>query len=104
VIFQKKPGSGALAAAPREFTRQVDDQHLKLWVTIERLGADHPGAVDGRDEGSANRLVEAVLHEISCPTDSIGGWMCTTMPFAAANSHSHSALGLSRKTRSEALP
>src|ERR1700722_20247204 len=27
----------------------------------------------------------------SCPTDSIGGWMCTTMPFAAATPHSHSA-------------
>jgi drug/metabolite transporter (DMT)-like permease len=29
----------------------------------------------------------------SCPIDCIGGWMCTTMSFASANSHSHSALG-----------
>jgi hypothetical protein len=86
------------------YARQVDDQHLKLWVTIEHPGADHPGAVDGRVEGSANRLVEAVLHEHLVPDrqQSVDG--CTTMPFAAANSHSHSALGLSRETRSEASP
>src|ERR1700685_1672735 len=40
----------------------------------------------------------------SCPIDCIGGWMCTTMSFASANSHSHSALGLSRKMRSAPSP
>jgi hypothetical protein len=50
------------------YARQVDDQHLKLWVTIEHTRADHPGAVDGRVEGSANRM------SASCPTDS-NRWM-----------------------------
>src|ERR1700678_2337310 len=41
----------------REFTAHVDDQHLKLWVTIKHAGADHPGSVDCRIEGTADRLV-----------------------------------------------
>lgn len=40
----------------------------------------------------------------SCPTDSIGGWMWATRSLDAANSQSHSALGLSRNARSAPSP
>ena len=45
----------------------MDDQHLKLRVAIEHARTDHPGAVNGRVEGSANRLIKAVLHERVVP-------------------------------------
>src|SRR5271167_909116 len=58
----------------RESAAHVDDQHLQLRVAIEYAGADHAGAVNGRVEGSANRLVEAVLHERLVP-DRRHRWM-----------------------------
>jgi hypothetical protein len=58
----------------REVTAHVDDQHLELWVAIKHAGADHSGTVDGRIEGSADRLVEAVLHEHLMP-DRQHWWM-----------------------------
>jgi hypothetical protein len=47
----------------RESATHVGDQNLQLRVAIEHAGGDHPGAVNGRVEGSANRLIETVLHQ-----------------------------------------
>jgi hypothetical protein len=38
-----------------------------LWVAVKHAGADHPGTGDGRIEGTADRLVEALLHEHLVP-------------------------------------
>ncbi len=53
---------------------RVRHQHLQLGVAIEQTGGDHPGGVDGRVEGSPNRLVKAVLHERLVP-DRQHRWM-----------------------------
>ena len=58
----------------REPAAHVGDQHLQLRVAIEHAGGDHSGAVNGRIKGSANRLVEAVLHEHLMP-DRLHRWM-----------------------------
>jgi hypothetical protein len=41
----------------------MDDEHLQLRMPIEHTGGNHPRDVTGRVGRSANRLVEAVLHE-----------------------------------------
>jgi hypothetical protein len=51
----------------RQSAAQVDNEHLQLWVAIEHAGGDHPGAVNGRVEGPADRLVQAVLHQHFVP-------------------------------------
>src|ERR1700733_7413031 len=58
----------------REFATHMDDQNLQLGVAIEQTGGDHPAAVDGRVERSANRLVETILHEHLVP-DRHHRWM-----------------------------
>ena len=50
----------------RESAIRVDDQHLQLWVAINTPELT-TGAVNGRVEGSAKRLIEAVLHERPVP-------------------------------------
>src|ERR1700690_2522020 len=57
-----------------EPTAHVNDQHLQLRMAIEHAGGHHPGAVDGRVEGAANRLVEAVLHKRLVP-NRLHRWM-----------------------------
>ena len=82
----------------------VDDQHLQLWVAINTPEPIIRAPLTVESKGRPTASLRRYCMSASCAIDSIGGWMCTTMPFAAANSHSHSALGLSRKARSEPSP
>ena len=56
-IVVETPGEFEATKDRREFTAHVDDQHLKLRVAIEYAGANHPGSVNGRVEGTTGRLV-----------------------------------------------